>query len=328
MGNLGRLERVELRDIWKREDTAFTPWLAKPENIQLLGEAIGLELEVEAREKDVGRFYADILCREVGSGDLVLIENQLERTDHGHLGQVITYAAGLHTVTIIWIAAEFTEEHRAAVDWLNEISDENFNFFGLEIELWRIGDSQAAPKFNIVAKPNQWSKTVSARLRDGELTDTRKTQLAYWTAFSEYLSDRAKRIRATKPQPQTWMSFSVGRTGFRLDAIASSWDSEQGSFDSGEIRAELVIYHEHAKEYFALLEAQRDEIDAELNAQGETHWQTRDDARACKIYYRRAADITDEANWPDQHEWLFTRLELLHATLANRIKDLEPEDEA
>ncbi len=109
----GRLRRIPVRELWTNEAGDFTPWLASQENISLLGDAIGVELEVEAQEKDVGPFRADILCRDTGTSELVLIENQLERTDHGHLGQLITYAAGLKAVTIVWVAARFTEEHRA-----------------------------------------------------------------------------------------------------------------------------------------------------------------------------------------------------------------------
>ena len=156
MNALGRLEKVPLRDFWKHEAADFTPWLAAEENISLLEEVIGLELAVEAQEQRVGPFRADLLCKDTGSNQWVLIENQIESTDHRHLGQLLTYAAGLEAVTIVWIAERFTEEHRAALDWLNQITDERFTFFGLEIELWRIGDSPIAPKFNLISKPNNW----------------------------------------------------------------------------------------------------------------------------------------------------------------------------
>ena len=146
---LGRLEKDDLRTIFASEAGDFTPWLAKEENLLLLGQTIGFELVLEAQEKSVGPFRADVLCKDTATEHWVLIENQLERTDHTHLGQLITYAAGLKTVTIVWIASPFTEEHRAALDWLNEITDNRFNFFGLEIELWRIGNSPVAPKFNM-----------------------------------------------------------------------------------------------------------------------------------------------------------------------------------
>ena len=119
-----------------------------------------MELELEAQETDVGQFRADILCKNTDDRSWVLIENQLERTDHRHLGQILTYAAGLHAVTICWIAESFADEHRATIDWLNEISDDKFQFFGLEIEVWKIGDSPPAPKFNVVSRPNDWTRGV------------------------------------------------------------------------------------------------------------------------------------------------------------------------
>lgn len=151
---LGRLEKVDLRTYWKSESHDFTPWLASPQNIQLLAEAIGLELEVEAQEKGVGPF-SDILCKDTTTNDWVLIENQLEPTDHTHLGQLLTYAAGLQATTIVWVSERFTSEHRAALDWLNEITEEKFAFFGIEVELWRIGDSVPAPKLNSTSSASQ-----------------------------------------------------------------------------------------------------------------------------------------------------------------------------
>ena len=135
MKTIGRLTKLELRDFWKSEADDFTPWLAGDENIKLLGETIGLELEVQEQEKNVGPFRADILCLDISNDNYVLIENQLEKTDHTHLGQLMTYASGLDAVSIIWIAQRFTEEHRAALDWLNSITDDKFNFFGVEVEL-------------------------------------------------------------------------------------------------------------------------------------------------------------------------------------------------
>ena len=187
---LGRLERVELRVAWTSESGDFTPWLAQDENLKLLGNTIDLDLELEAQEKSVGPFRADILCKETTNGAWVLIENQLERTDHTHLGQLLTYAAGLEAVNIVWIAERFTEEHRATLDWLNEISDERFNFFGLEVELWRISDSPLAPKFNIVSKPNDWTKKISGaatHFRSAEVSERQQLWLEYWTEFHEYL---------------------------------------------------------------------------------------------------------------------------------------------
>jgi len=171
--NLGRLAKVELRDVWKNEAQDFTPWLAEEDNLALLGDTIGLDLELEAVEKGVGPFSADIVCKETANNTNVLIENQIERTDHTHLGQIMTYAAGLNAVTIVWVAKRFTDEHRAALDWLNEITNEDITFFGLEVEVWRIGDSAKAPKFNVVSKPNEWTKAGGGikAISSNELTD-------------------------------------------------------------------------------------------------------------------------------------------------------------
>src|SRR5690349_7935524 len=208
---LGRLSRVDLRNIWLSEATDFTPWLAREENLSVLAETLGLDLELEAQERSVGPFRADILCKDIGSNAWVLIENQLERTNHGHLGQLLTYASGLDAVTIVWIAAQFTEEHRSTLDWLNKITDDSFRFFGLEVELWRIGDSPAAPKFNIVSKPNDWSHSVAQAARaidETELSETRILQRNYWAALNKVFDAMGGAISGNKkPQPQAWMSF-------------------------------------------------------------------------------------------------------------------------
>ena len=140
--------------------------LAQSENMAELARTLDMDLEVEAQERAVGPFRADILCKDISTNRWVLIENQLERTDHTHLGQLLTYASGLEAVTIVWIAARFTEEHRSTLDWLNKITDESFRFFGLEVELWRIGDSPAAPKFNVVSKPNDFPLGGAGRTGD------------------------------------------------------------------------------------------------------------------------------------------------------------------
>lgn len=318
---LGQLEKVDIRQVWSNEAQDFTPWLAADPNIKLLGDAIGLELEVEAQEKDVGPFRADILCKDTATGNWVLIENQLEKTDHGHMGQLITYAAGLKAVTIIWIASRFTDEHRAAVDWLNEITDGDFNFFGLEVEVWRIGQSAAAPKFNIVSAPNNWTQTVNQAKKNvelGELTGAKQLQLELWTSFREFVLDRETVIKPTKPLPQMWMNISIGRTGFSLVTIASTSDSE--SADSHQLRVELVMHDEYAKSYFSQLELMKSEIEGEFG--GPLIWAESPDKKQSKIYVKRPADFDDRLQWPAYNEWLLKNLESFHAVFAKRIKQL------
>ncbi|MBK9557852.1 MAG: hypothetical protein IPO47_18925 [Bacteroidetes bacterium] len=189
---LSRLQQVRLREIWKNEAGNFTPWLAQNENISLLADAINLEIEMISKEEAVGPYRADIVCKNLEDDSLVLIENQLESTDHKHLGQLLTYAAGLETFTIIWIAETFTEEHRATLDWLNSITEQNINFFGVEIAVFKIGDSLPAPQFKLVSKPNNWTRNLQRSSRNKLNSDTNLIQLEYWQTLKSLMDKEAK----------------------------------------------------------------------------------------------------------------------------------------
>lgn len=158
--SLGKLEQVDLRDIWGQEGSGFTPWLTETQNLAELSQTIGMKLELVGQQKDIGPFRADILCRDGSTQNFVIIKSQLENTNHAHLGQILTYAAGMKAKAVVWIAKQFTDEHRSTLDWLNNMAKEEFEFFALEIELWRIGKSPPAPKFNVVSKPNKWQRGV------------------------------------------------------------------------------------------------------------------------------------------------------------------------
>ena len=314
------MESVDLREAWKREDGNFTPWLAEEENIVLLGNAIGIDLEIEAQEKQVGKFRADILCKDTATDQWVLVENQLEDTNHIHLGQLITYAAGLSAVTVIWIAKEFRDEHRAALDWLNEITPDEIRFFGIEIELWRIGDSPIAPKFNIVSKPNDWTKPSSGVKRRfaASITPTKQLQLEYWEALHEVMkqSDDSA-VRPTKPLPQHWQQFSIGRSYFHLQTLANTRDKSIG--------VQLTLAGDDAKGHFGLLSDEKDEIEQEAGKKFE--WRELPDNKESRInLHSKKWDPADRESWPDQHEWLFRELQNFHKVFAARIKQLNVED--
>ena len=221
---LGKLEKIEIRKVWQKEDANFTPWLAKPENIALLGEELNIDLEVQGKEESVGPFRADILCKNTTEEKYVLIENQFGKTDHVHLGQIMTYASGLNALTVVWIAEKFVDEHRAALDWLNKITDDSVEFFGIEIELYKIGDSAPAPRFNIVSKPNDWSKTIKRNVENAALTETKLLQEEYWKAMKEYVEQEKVNFKMQKPLPQHWTNVAVGRTDFKICAIANTRD--------------------------------------------------------------------------------------------------------
>ena len=157
MPKLGKIERVDdLRTIWPHEANDFSKWLAQEENLALLSETVSIDIVLEERESAVGGFSVDIFASEEGTGRKIIIENQLEETNHDHLGKIITYASGKEAEVIIWIVKRARDEHKKAVEWLNQHTDENIGFFLLEIELWRINDSLPAPKFNVVERPNDW----------------------------------------------------------------------------------------------------------------------------------------------------------------------------
>lgn len=318
---LGRLKSVDLREIWISEAAEFTPWLARPENLEVLGETLGIELELEAQEKTVGPFRADILCKDIGGGHWVLIENQLERTDHSHLGQLLTYAAGLQAVTIVWIAAKFTEEHRATLDWLNKVTDESIRFFGLEVELWRIGTSPAAPRFHVISKPNDWSQSVKQAARvidDADLTETKVMQRDYWEAFNSVLNSKGGPVSGNKKaQPQSWMSYPIGKSAVHLGAAMSSFRNQ--------VRAELYIAGANAKAYFGLLKRQKEAIEQELGYPLE--WEELPAGLDSRISVSLdESNLKNNDDWKRQHEWLAEKLNNMHRVFSRRVKELSADD--
>ncbi|MBI2480118.1 MAG: DUF4268 domain-containing protein [Planctomycetia bacterium] len=195
--------------MWPHEAGNFTPWLAHPDNIQRLGEAIGLELEVEHTEVAVGPFAADILARETASGTYV-VENQLNRTDHDHLGKSLTYAAALGAKTVVWVATEFTDEHRKTLDWLNDNSVEDLSFFGVQVELWAIDESKPAVRFNVVSRPTELLRPAKVAA-NAELSPTRRLQLEWWTAFRDALLAAKALPSAQSPRAQYWYNVAESR---------------------------------------------------------------------------------------------------------------------
>ena len=179
---LGSIEKVGLREVWKHEALDFTRWLAREENLSLLGDAVGIDLELQETESAVGGFSVDVFATESGTGKRIVIENQLEETNHDHLGKIITYAAGKGAQYVIWVVARARDEHRQAIEWLNQHTDEDSSFFLVEIEVWRIGDSLPAPRFNVVESPNEWAK--SEKTKTG-LSETQRMQVEYWQQYRE-----------------------------------------------------------------------------------------------------------------------------------------------
>ena len=208
---LGRLELVEPREVWTHEARSFTPWLL--ENADALGEVLGMDLALSGAEHSVGGFSLDLIGVDESSNERVIIENQLEGTDHAHLGQLLTYAGGTDPANIVWIATRFREEHRAALDWLNNRTDESTRFFGVELGVVRIGNSDPAPRLQLVVQPNDWGKKVKATAR-AETTSRAAAYLAFWTRFLEHLAvERRGWTKTRKAAPQNWQTLPAGSTG-------------------------------------------------------------------------------------------------------------------
>lgn len=314
MKKLGRLERVPLRDIWPDEARDFTPWLAEADNIAKLGAAIGFELEVLHVEKAVGPFSADILARDIGSDLNVVIENQLAKTDHDHLGKALTYSAALNARTIVWIAPRFTEEHKKAVDWLNENTIDDLGFYAVEVELWSIDGSPPAVRFNVVSRPSELLRQAVTQGR-GDLTPNRQLQLEWWTAFVERLSAAGVLPSVRPARAQSWYDVTLGRSGFVLSNIA---------YVEGTPRIACRLYlkaRAGGAQALQLLLRDRVAIEKELGAS--LIWDPYPENIDKTVVLERHADIAEREKWPELLGWLLDATVRMRKVFAPRIKALE-----
>lgn len=241
----------------------------------------------------------------------MLVENQLEWTDHPHLGQLLTYASGLDAVTLVWIAERFTDEHRAVLDWLNDVTDERIRCFGLEVEVWRIGDSAAAPKFNLVSKPNGWTKQVAGVRRTAERSVPSTTKLLYqeyWSELNEVLARSNFHLRRPKPQAKNWTRFSTGQPGTRIYAFASARE--------GYLGVELILNRPGCAQLFDVLQGQRPEIESEIGQPLE--W-TEHPGSYRIVLRQNGFDPTDRVEWGRQHTWFVDRLKQYDHVFLRRI---------
>lgn len=312
-GELGRLTAVPVREQWPDEAQDFTPWLAQEENLRLLSDAIEMDLETYRTEEPIGPFRADIVAKE-GDG-IVIIENQLGPTDHKHLGQLMVYATNRSARAVVWVATRVTDEYRKVLDWLNANTPEDIAFFGLEIELWRIGESLCAPKFNVVCKPNELTK-IEAASRPTEPTETKLLQLEFWSAVKSKAEESGSPLKWRKPRPQHWYSLAIGRSGFRLNLTSKTTANKIGCeiyMSGASMDANLA---------FEQLEQGREAIEAQV---GELDWQPLPHAGACRIVQKRPADLVDTASWQALVDWCIERAETFHSVFAPLIQRLDLE---
>lgn len=318
--DLGGLHKLNVRAIWQNEASEFTPWLASEANINLLGDALGIELEVENTEVTVGPYSADILAKDTATGRYVVIENQLEKTNHDHLGKAITYASVLDASAIVWIAPEFTNEHRKALDWLNDHTTEELSFFGVSVELWQIDQSKPAVKFNVVSAPADILRIAAKSKGTDELSDIRKAQLAFWTKFRDKLVATKQIPSAQSPRPQYWYNISLGKSGIHLSTIFNTFENAMG------IR--VYISNRIADIALPYLEKHRAAIEAEI---GETlEWNPYPDKLDKIIRLSRSADLFQQDQWDEYCDWLVPMTLKFRKAFSQRVKALKtdslPED--
>lgn len=207
---LGKLQEIDIRKVWQHEQYDFSKWLASEENIQELGDTLNLSLTDVETEKFVGNYRCDILCKDELTGKVVLIENQLESTNHDHLGKIITYASGLDASVVVWIVASARQEHASAIEWLNKHTDDDLSFFLVEVHAYKIGDSDPAPQFKIIEQPNDFAKSVKAISKNSDLNDSERNRLEFWTQLNEILEERGKPFNKRKPTTDHWYSIAMG----------------------------------------------------------------------------------------------------------------------
>ena len=283
MAVLGKLKKIDLREAWKHEALDFTQWLAKEENLALLSEEIGVDINLIETEANVGSFNVDILAED-SNGRKIVIENQLESTNHDHLGKIITYASGYNAEIIIWIVKDVRNEHKQAIDWLNEHTDEKINFFAIKLELWQIDGSPYAPKFQIISKPNEWAKIMKAPI--SSLTERKLKLLDFWTALNEYLNNKNSEINPQKPSSDHWNTISVGTSKAHISLTALAKEKKIG----------CEFYIPDNKELYFYLVEHKEEIEQIFGQ--ELYWQELKGKKASRISISR-----DNFNLYEDNDW-------------------------
>ncbi len=295
--SIGKLIEVDVRDLWKHEQYDFSEWLAKPINIEYLNEILGLTLSEVDKEVYVGPYRCDLVAKDETSGITVIIENQLESTNHDHLGKIITYAAGLDASVVVWIVKSAKEEHRAAIEWMNNNTTNNVNFFLLEIHAYKIGGSEPAPKFEVVEKPNDYVKQGKTKNSDGEASE----RLVFWEQFNETVVARGKPFNLRRAKPDNWYDVALG-TG-RAHIAINLVNREHAIF--------VEVYIDDDKGLFDYLYAEKEEIESDLGLT--LVWDRLDGKKASRIkYYIDGLDFNDHSNYDSLMN------EVIDATLAMR----------
>ena len=286
--SLGKLKEVNIRDVWQHEQYDFSKWLSLPGNIQELSDTIGLSLTDVETEKFVGGYRCDIICKDEITGKNVLIENQLEPSNHDHLGKIITYASGLDAAVVVWIVQEAREEHASAIEWLNKHTGDDLAFFLIEIHAFTIGDSKPAPQFRIIQQPNEFTKMVKEISKNTDLNESQTYRLEFWNMFNNVIEERGKPFNKHKPSTDHWYTVAIGssKCHISIDLV------------NKENRIRISLWIPNNKELFDKLSIEKENIEEEANFQFE--WDRLDGKKASLIYtYIKGLDFENQGNYKD-----------------------------
>lgn len=309
---LGHLKNLKLKSVWSHEERDFTPWLAEESHLAALSEAIGMDLQLDRIEVPVGPYWADILAKDA-SGDYVVIENQFGKTNHDHLGKLLTYGATLGASAVVWIAEQFTEEHRKTVDWLNERTIDSLSLYAVQLEVLQIDDSPPAIRFNIISQPNQVVRAATAAKTSGSLTEVQQTQLEFWTMFQKRLLEKKVIPSSQTPRPQYWFDVALGRSNIFLSNILDTY--------AGRIGVRVYIGNQIADA--ALTQLEKDKVAIESEIGEKLTWNPTPEKRDKIVGLFKKIDIANREAWPEYCDWLVDHVGKFRKAFMPRIKVLK-----
>lgn len=285
---IGKLEEVELRELWKHEQHNFSEWLSKKENISELDNILGLSLTDIKKEVRAGVYHCDLVAVDETSGIKVVIENQLEVSDHDHLGKVITYASGLDAQVAVWIVKKAKEEHKSAIEWLNNNTDSSINFFLIELHACKIGTSLPAPYFEVIEKPNDFIKNNKVYGEQGNLNKTQSERLKFWEQLNEILINRKKPFNLRKATPRNWYDIAIGTSKAHITINLVNTKSV--------IYVDLYINND--KELYDYLHDNKDLIENEVGTK--LIWERKDNGPASRIKYKiEGLNFNNQSNYEE-----------------------------
>ena len=283
---IGKLEEVDIRELWKHEQYDFSEWLSKKENIENLNEILGLTLVDISRETYVGSYRCDLFAKDETTGIKVIIENQLEISNHDHLGKIITYASGLDAKVVVWIVKEAREEHRSAIEWLNNNTNSNINFFLIEIHAYKIGNSDNAPMFQVIEQPNDFIKNNKSINSNDTMNKSQSQRLEFWNQFNDFLIERGKPFNVRKATTDHWYNVAIGTSDAHIDITLVNKDSVIG----------VELYITDNKDLFDKLYQRKDEIESDLGFK--LDWRRLNNSKASRIItFIKGLDFDDHSNY-------------------------------